>query len=418
MSNPRASLICVGSELLRGKINTHASHIARRLASIGLTLDDEHTVGDEKPEIAAAIRDAINRSQIIFVSGGLGPTFDDISRETAAEVTGRRLIQSARLLRGIRAKFRRAKYKMPTENARQADVLDGARVIPNPVGTAPGQWLEFEGHSKVLILLPGPPSELYPMLEQTVLPGLKKLFAPLPTAEAHLHFVGVPESIIDHKVRPIVARMRKKAGIRFTILAHLGLVDLDIFVSDASASRAKKIVRQIADSVRRVVGSAFYGMDADYPLEKVVGDRFRSKKATLAIAESCTGGMLAARLTDIAGSSDFVIESHVTYSNDSKVRTLGIAKELLAKHGAVSKPVAIAMAQGVRERAGSTWGMAVTGIAGPGGGSRLKPVGLVFTALSSKKRLVCTKHQFLGSRTTIRERAVLAMLDQLRNIIR
>jgi nicotinamide-nucleotide amidase len=413
--SPRCILVCVGSELLRGKLNTHASHVARRLASIGLALHEENTVSDELPEITSALVRALDRFDIILVSGGLGPTFDDLTREAAAEATGHGLKLSPPLLNGLRKKFKRARYKMPPANARQAYVMDDAAVISNAVGTAPGQWLETG--EKVLILLPGPPRELYPMLETFVLPQLKKRFPPLPTEEAHLHFVGVPESQVDDKIRPIIARAaRRGTRVQFTILAHLGLVDIDIFVSGPTKSAARSAIHQIAATIRKAIGDPWYGSDADYPLEKVVGDLFRRKRATLAVAESCTGGMLAARLTDIAGSSDFFVEGWVTYANAAKMKELDVPAGLLKQQGAVSKPVALAMARGIRERAGSTWGVGITGIAGPGGGTPHKPVGLVFIALVSQTQSMCRMFTFPGDRDAVRQRSVLAALDLLRQI--
>jgi nicotinamide-nucleotide amidase len=415
MSTPRCILVCVGSELLRGKLNTHASHVARRLASIGLALNEENTVSDELAEITSAIQRALDRFEIVLVSGGLGPTFDDLTREGASSASSHPLKLSPALLNGLKKKFRRAHYPMPPANARQAWVLEGAEVIANQVGTAPGQWLDLG--DRVLILLPGPPRELYPMVEDFVLPQLKKRYNPRPTAEAHLHFVGVPESVVDNKVRPIINRESKGSEkVQFTILAHLGLVDFDVFVSSPYPDRAKAALTRIVKAVRRAVGDAWYGSDADYPLEKVVGDRFRRQKATLALAESCTGGMLASRLTDIAGSSDFLIEGVVSYSNVAKMRELGVPELLLKKQGAVSKPVALAMARGIRERAQTTWGVGITGIAGPGGGTPKKPVGLVFIALASKNKSICHAYQFTGNRDAIRQRSVLAALDLLRRI--
>ncbi len=414
MSNPRCILVCVGSELLRGKLNTHASHISRRLSSIGLSLHEENTVSDELPEITKALQHALDHFDIVLVSGGLGPTFDDLTREAASAASGHPMALNQRLLRELQVKFKRAKYRMPDANKRQAYLLQGAEVIPNPVGTAPGQWLKLD--ERVLVLMPGPPSELYPMLETVVLPRLKKAFPSKPTAEAHLHFVGVPESVVDQKIRPIINRAQsgKHDRIQFTILAHLGLVDFDIFVSSTSLSRARQSLQRVVRAVRKAVGDSWYGSDADYPLEKVVGDLFRRKKATLATAESCTGGMLSSRLTDIPGSSDFLLEGIVSYSNEAKQRDLGVPADMLKKHGAVSEPVARAMAQGIRERAGATWGVGITGIAGPRGGTTAKPVGLVYIALSSKNRSFCHPYHFRGSRQSVRERAVLAALDLLR----
>jgi len=416
-SKPRCTLICVGSELLRGKLNTHASMLARRLASIGLELSDEHTVGDDLPALARVIRRALQQCPVVIVTGGLGPTFDDLTREAAAEACGKRLVLSPALLKKIQAKFRRARYKkMPPANQRQAYLIEGAHPIANQVGTAPGQWIQLARRpapTSVLILLPGPPSEMNPMLDGVVLPRLRKAFPAAPMAEAHLHFVGVPESIVDHKVRPIIAGEK---GVQFTILAHLGLVDFDIFVTASSQARARKHLASIVRKVRRAMGSAFYGMDRDYPLEKVVLESLRWRKATLAVAESCTGGMLAKQLTDIPGSSVSFVGGVVSYSNEVKGSFLGVSETLIKKFGAVSRPVAAAMASGIRARMGSTWGMGITGIAGPAGGTRTKPVGLVYIGLAGPGMRKTLDLHLRGSRDAIRQRTVIAALDMLRRI--
>jgi nicotinamide-nucleotide amidase len=303
---------------------------------------------------------------------------------------------------------------MPPANARQAYLVEGATPIPNEVGTAPGQWLMAE--ARVAVLLPGPPSELHPMLEKFVLPRLRKTFPSRPQADAHLHFVGMPESLVDQRVRPLITRAEKKLGgdVQFTILAKLGLVDLDIFVTRASRPQAERELAALTRAVQRKMGSAFYGINDAFPLEKVVQDQFLKKRMTLALAESCTGGFLASRLTDIPGSSDYFLGSVVSYANQVKSDTLGVPAELLRDHGAVSRPVAIAMARGVRERLGATWGLSVTGIAGPGGGTPEKPVGLVFLAVAGPQRSYAWKFHFKGSRDAVRQRAVIAALNVLR----
>ncbi len=415
-SSPKIALICVGSELLRGKINTHASYLARRLASIGLALNEEHTVSDEVADMTAALRRALDSSQIILVSGGLGPTFDDLTREAVAEATGRSLVLSQPFLRGIEKKFRRARYRrMPPANKRQAYLLQGARGLDNPVGTAPGQWLDLG--SQILILLPGPPRELVPMVEKEILPRLRKRYGTSARAETHMHFVGVPESWVDEKVRPIMEHANRGSDqVQFTILAHLWLVDFDVFVTSRTQAQAERGVARIAQKIRRALGSFWYGSDADYPLEKVVGDHFRKCKMSLAVAESCTGGLLAAKLTSVAGSSDYFMEGSVTYANAAKMRCLDIPAEMLKKHGAVSEPVALAMAQNVRRRTSATCGLSITGIAGPGGGTRQKPVGLVYIGVAGKRTAFVRKYEFSGDRDTIRQRTVLAALDLLRKV--
>lgn len=412
---PRISLICVGSELLRGKINTHASTLARRLAGIGLTLYEEQTVSDDLARLTRVIGKALLSRDVVLVTGGLGPTFDDVTREAASAAIGRRLQLSSSLLRGIQKKFRKARLRrMPPANARQAYLLQGAQAIPNAVGTAPGQWLEGQGPRRsLIILLPGPPSELVPMLDAYVMPRLKRGFARGAQAEAHLHFVNVPESEVDHKVRPVIAR-DKTAD--FTILAQPGLVDLDIFTTAATQKAADAHLSRLVRAVKQKTGRAFYGMNADYPLEQVILKGFLKSRQTLALAESCTGGALAKHLTDCAGSSGYFLGSLTTYSNASKSSFLGVPDALLKKAGAVSKEVALAMATGAREKFRSTWGLSITGIAGPGGGTAKKPIGLVYIALSGPKGRKAHVFRFAGNRSRIRFRAVIAALDLLRQI--
>lgn len=405
----------MGSELLRGKINTHASTFGKRLPSVGLTLDAEQTVGDDLPALTNAIRRALKTFQIVIVTGGLGPTFDDLTREAAAAATGRRLISSSVVLRDIQSKFKRARYRrMPPSNARQADVLEGARVILNAHGTAPGQWLPFSG--KILILLPGPPRELHPMLEKDLLPALKRRFPAKPRAEAHLHFAGVGESWVDEQIRPLIDRAQKQKDVTidFTILAHLGLVDFDIFISSASAARAQKVLQTLTKQVQQAIGPAFYGLDADFPLAQAIGNLLLRRKETVALAESCTGGMVAARMTDIAGSSRYLLGGVVAYDNRIKEQVIQVPAKFLRTYGAVSREVALAMAEGVRVGFGSTWGVSITGIAGPGGGTSQKPVGLVYIAVVSRNRKVCEKYLFKGERDAVRQRAVTQALDLLR----
>lgn len=411
-SRPRATLICVGSELLRGKLNTHASTFGRRLASIGIALHREHTVEDLLRDLTDQIRISLLEDAIVIVTGGLGPTFDDLTREAAAYATGRALRYDATIFNGIIRKFKSAKFRMPTANKRQAYVLDGAEVIANERGTAPGQWLELADH-RVLILLPGPPTELEPMLENVVLPRLRKFFPDRPRAEAHLHMVGVPESVVDERVRPVIDKENPE-DVDFTILAHLGLVDLDVFVRQQTVAGAKKKLERLTRRIEERMGKAFYGRDASYPLEKVVMDRFVTKGMTLAVAESCTGGFLAKRLTDIAGSSRYFLGGVVTYSNAAKITLLDVPKNLIKRYGAVSAPVAAAMACGVREKFESAWGVSTTGVAGPDGGTIAKPVGLVYIGIATPQGTKTMEYRWRGTRDSIRQRAIISILDFLR----
>lgn len=418
--SPTAALVCVGSELLRGKLNLHASTLAGRLASVGIELAEEHTVADDRSDLGRVLVDCLNRRDLVLVTGGLGPTFDDLSREAASDAVGRPLRRSSALLKDITRKFRRAKYTMPPANARQADLLEGAVAFRNERGTAPGQWLDLSTglHPRVLSLLPGPPSELHPMLEKELLPRLRKRFSSRGRAEAHLHFVGVPESIVDQKLGSLIRKteVRLKGKVQFTILAHLGLVDFDIFVSAGTKSKAQNAVEHFVRDAKRRMGKAFYGQDRDYPLEKVVMNRFVRQRATLAVAESCTGGMLGSTLTSVPGSSDYFKGGVVAYSDAAKRELLGVPAETLKRFGAVSEPTARAMAEGVRRQLGTTCGLSITGIAGPGGGTPKKPTGLVFLGLASARRTLVRSFAFRGTRDAVRQRAVIGALDLLRAI--
>jgi nicotinamide-nucleotide amidase len=412
----KSLLICVGSELLRGKVNTHASTLSQRLLSLGIELGHEESVPDDLAVLTDSIRRGIERFPLVIVTGGLGPTFDDLSREAAAEATERPLERSGALMRGLQAKFHKARYKsMPPMNARQADVIGGAQIIPNEFGTAPGQWLEWSP-GKILILLPGPPRELKPMLETVVLPKLRRTFKTRPRAEGHLHFVGIPESSADQKIRPIIKRYEKIKGIHvdFTILAHLGLVDFDVFVEAENARMATRTADAIVRDIQKRLNAFCYGLGDQYPLEKTVGTSLRAARATLAVAESCTGGLLAAQLTEQPGSSDYFLGGIVTYANRIKETQLAIDPHVLKRYGAVSPEIARALAQNVRERMGSTYGIGITGIAGPGGATAGKPVGLVYVALATPRRTKVSEFQFSGSRDAVRTRAVTAALDALR----
>lgn len=412
----RSLLICVGSELLRGKINTHASTLARRLQGLGIELAHEETLPDELVALTATIRRGVAEFPIVIVTGGLGPTFDDLSREAAAAALGRPLERSAKLLRGLAAKFKKARYKtMPPMNARQADVIRGARVIANAVGTAPGQWVEW-APGKILILLPGPPRELHPMVDGFVLPRLRRTFKARPRAEGHLHFVGIPESRADQRIRPIIKRYANRRNIRvdFTILAHLSLVDFDVFVEADTLASAQRTTAEIVTAIQRRLRRFCYGVGDQFPLAKVVGDHLRAARATVAVAESCTGGLLAADLTEWAGSSDYFLGGVVAYANSIKETHVGVPSVMLREHGAVSEPVARALAVGVRDRLESTYGIGITGIAGPGGGTAKKPVGLVYIGIAGPRRTFVRAFQFGGARDAVRSRAVTSALDMLR----
>lgn len=408
----QAELICVGSELLSGKLNTHASYLGEKLFSIGLALSREETLPDVPAVVSRAIREACARSSLILVTGGLGPTFDDITRKAAAEALGKRLILRREILKGIAQHFSQRKIRMPKENESQAYILEGARVLLNRAGTAPGQLLEIEG--KVVALFPGPPRELYPMMEE-ILPFLKERFSQGIRKKIVLRIVGMAESQVDEKIRNLINRERAQEGseVSFSILAHASEVHLSISLSGRDELLVDDVLQKIRREFYEVLGKAIYAEDGK-TLEAVVGEMFIRQRKSLALAESCTGGLIANRLTNIPGSSLYFRESLVVYSNHSKIRLTGVSPETLEREGAVSRRCALEMARGIREAAKTDWGLSVTGIAGPNPSSTGKPVGLVFMALKGKEAELCEEHRFLGNRLEIKERASSAALDFLR----
>jgi len=430
----RIELICIGTELLRGKVNTHGAYISTKLAEIGLVLARETTVSDDPAEMEQVFRAAFERSDVILNTGGLGPTFDDLTREGWSKVLSIPLERHPSLARTIHERFRKRGLKMPPENVRQADVLRGARVIPNFVGTAPGQMLEQGG--RWIVLLPGPASEMVPMMEGTVVPALRRKFKPRPYASFTLHTFGSPESLIDHKIRPVIRRSRslsREEWLNFCILAHSHRVDVKAEARAGSPRRLKMILGRVKAELSRAVGRDLYGED-DEMLESVVGSLLLRRKLKLALAESCTGGLLGEMITRVPGSSRYFVSSVVTYSNGVKQTLLGVRRETLVRHGAVSAPTALEMARGaqqlaagsinslspiegeggVRGKLSKTIGLSITGIAGPDGGNRDKPVGLVFIGFAGLGRRFARRYFFHGTREDVRQRAAMTALDLLR----
>jgi nicotinamide-nucleotide amidase len=409
----RIELICSGTELLRDKINTNTNTIAEKLAGIGLTLSQVSTVGDDLDDMVRTLREAWARSEVVFMSGGLGPTFDDLTRECAARVLRRKLIFSEPILRHIRARFASIGRTMPEENRRQAYLLQGAAMIPNRKGTAPGQIVSVG--KKSLILLPGPPGELIPMMEDTVCPYLSRRHQSVHSQTLVLHVYGFPESEVDERIAPVVEKRWNIPGVKITfgILAHRSIID----VKATAEARTPRSVRKALSLVRRellsILGEDVYGED-DETLPMIVGKRLKRRGQTLALAESCTGGRIAAKITEVPGSSEYLREGLVTYSNESKVRRLGVGKETLKRHGAVSRETAGEMAKGLLRASGADWALSVTGIAGPGGAVSGKPVGLVWFGLAHGKEVWTVSRNFLGSRTEIQEKSALAALNLLR----
>ncbi|MFA5779505.1 MAG: competence/damage-inducible protein A [Elusimicrobiota bacterium] len=406
-------IICIGSELLIGSINTNGTYISEKLATIGLKVNREITVGDDFSELENVFAESFSRSNIVVATGGLGPTFDDITREAVSKATGKKLVLNKNVLETISEFFEKKKIKMPKDNEKQAYILEGAEIISNDLGTAAGQILKING--KIIILLPGPPREIRPMFENTVLPYLKKRFERGLLKIKVLHTVGLAESVVDEKIRKIVDIERKLEGneVSFSILAKHTGVDIKIIASGTDEMLIDKTIQNLKKEFYGVLKDAIFGED-NQTLESVVGELLLKKRKTLAVAESCTGGLISHRLTNVAGSSMYFKESIVTYSDISKKLLLGVKDETLNKYGAVSGEVAQEMAEGIKKTSGTNFGISTTGIAGPKPSSTGKPVGLVFIAIASADGTKVQQFQFTGSRAEIKDKIATAALDILR----
>jgi nicotinamide-nucleotide amidase len=405
---PRIELVCVGTELLMGKLNTHGAYLSSRLEDLGFPLVRETTVSDDPTEMESLFRESWNRADVVLVTGGLGPTFDDETRDVWAKVCGKKLVFQRDLLATIAERFRRRGTPMPPANRRQAYVLSGARVLENANGTAPGQLLEMKG--KMVVLLPGPGREMKPMVERFIVPTLQARFSSGARQTKVWRFFGLPESRIDQHLRRILT---SKGGLSWGIIAQEGVVDVKMTVTGPRREHVEKTVAQWDAQMQRLFGKVIFGTAGD-TLESVVGKHLRLGGKTLAVAESCTGGGLAQKITSVPGSSDYYWGGAVTYANTAKVKILGVKKETLQRFGAVSKQTAREMAETIRRKAGTDFALSITGIAGPGGGTPEKPVGRIYIGLSGPNGTTVSEKNLLGDRNLIRTQSTLWALDTLR----
>ncbi|MFH2202901.1 MAG: competence/damage-inducible protein A [Elusimicrobiota bacterium] len=418
----RAEIICVGTELLTGKTNTHVSYLTPKLLAAGLEIPCEITVVDDPVRIAAAVRDAAARADAVIVCGGLGPTFDDITREACADALGRPLRYQPALYGKICRKFRRYGMAVPANNKRQAWLLKGARALDNPRGSAPGQLITLSQRPfKCVALLPGPFLEMSALFERDILPLLRRrLGAKRRRRERVFRFCGLSEAAADKLLRPLLDR--PAPGVEFTILAGLGHVSLHTAASAASAVECGRRLREVEARVRRIMRRHLFGLDDD-TLESAVGELLRRRRRRLATAESCSGGLLAKNLTDIAGSSDYFAGGVVAYANEIKTSLLGVAERTLKRYGAVSSACAHEMAAGALRKLGADTAISITGTAGPGGGTRAKPVGwtyigLAFAGRRGGVRVRTYRFHFPGRRAGVRKRAVQTALFLLWRALR
>lgn len=406
-------IIAVGTELLMGQIaNTNARDIARELSSLGVGVYYQTVVGDNEKRLAEVFCQALNRSELIILTGGLGPTEDDITRETVAKVLELPLEKNKAWEEKLDEFSRRSKRPLVAMNLRQAMAPRGGRLLFNSRGTAPGIYLEAK--NRIIILLPGPPREMLPMFKEQVVPLLRKKLQKegnLGILQSKvLRIIGLGESAMAEMIRPL---LENQGNPTLAPLAKRAEVHLRITAHGSSPEESGALIEAKAEEVRRILGDYIYGEDEEN-LEFVVANLLWEKAKTLALAESCSGGLLSHRLTNIPDSSKYFLAGLVTYSNEAKINILGVDPELIASLGAVSDEVAREMASGVRRLCHADIGLGITGIAGPGGETPGKPVGLTYIALEGDGFKFCNRYEFWGSRLDIKERASQTALNLLR----
>lgn len=407
-----AEIIAIGSELLTPyRQDTNSLFLTERLNELGVEVHFKTVVGDSRSDLVAVARIAIARSDIVIFMGGLGPTEDDLTRECVAEALGIEIHRDPEVITALYKRFAERRLPMPENNSRQADVLDGAVLLKNANGTAPAQWLvtRYKDERRYLMLLPGPPNELKPLFDAECFPRLKEKLPPQFIAKRMLR-VAMGESACDARIAPIYT---KSSEVQTTILAHGGETQVHLQSRAASQELAEQNVAELSDRIEDELGDAVFSTGGE-TLEQIVGYYLQMRGATLAVAESCTGGMLAERLTSISGSSRYFLGGSVVYSNELKTELAGVQPALIAEHGAVSRPVAMALAEGIRERTNATFGIGITGVAGPTGGTAEKPVGLVFIAISDESETEAVERRFPGDRDRIRLWASFTAMDLLR----
>ncbi|HEY2290524.1 MAG TPA: competence/damage-inducible protein A [Thermoanaerobaculia bacterium] len=407
----KAAILAVGSELLgTDRLDTNSLALTALLDRYGAELGAKSVIGDSEGEIAAELRSLLPRVDLILITGGLGPTADDVTREAVAAALGRGLHLDEKVLASLERRFQSLGWKMPEVNRRQAWVVDGAEVLPNRRGTAPGMRVESDG--RTLFLFPGVPTELEGLMESALEPWLAERSGGVARETAVLKIAGLPESVVEERIAPAYGEFGREA---ITILASAGEIRLQATAAGPEPERRARL-RAMVDRLSELAGDAVYTTREEDTLESVVGDLLRASRTTLTAAESCTGGLFSQRITAIAGSSDYFLGAAITYSNELKTQLVGVPAGMIAEHGAVSEPVARAMAEGVRRTLRSDWGVGITGVAGPGGGSETKPVGTVHLAVAGPRDgEVEHRHVRLpGDRDRVRRFATQIVLEMLR----
>jgi len=408
-----AEIVAIGSELLTPfRQDTNSLYLTEKLNQLGVDVIFKTIVGDNREHLTGAASLAVSRAEIVIFMGGLGPTEDDLTREAVADALGLELQRDPAIVASLEQRFAARGWKMAPNNITQADVLTGATVLPNANGSAPGQWMsgKYEGRERIIVLLPGPPHELKALFEEQCLPRLRAKVPAQFIATRELKITGLGESQCDARVAPIY---KLYTDVQTTILAGAGEIQLHLKSRAASLEAAQARVDELVGKIEEELGDCVYSDNGD-SMEQIVGYYLQMRNATLAVAESCTGGLLAERITSVSGSSRYFLGGAVVYSNQLKTGFADVPPELIEKCGAVSREVAAALAEGIRRRTGATLGLGITGVAGPTGGTEAKPVGLVFHALASDDGTEIVERKFPGDRKHIRRFASQQALDMVR----
>ena len=408
-----AEIIAIGSELLTPfRQDTNSLYLTEKLNQLGVEVIFKTIVGDNRHHLTAAARLAISRADIIIFMGGLGPTEDDLTREGVAEALDLKLHRDPEIVQSLEHRFAARKMKLSANNLKQAEVIAGAIVLPNANGTAPGQWLtgSSDGRQKIIVLLPGPPHELKALFEQQCMDLLRAKVPQQFIASRTLKIAMMAESQCDARIAPIYNRF---VDVQTTILAGAGEIQVHLKSRSHSLEAAQERVDQLVEKIEEELDDLVFSDNGD-SLEQIVGYYLQMRNATLAVAESCTGGLLAERITSVSGSSRYFLGGAVVYSNKLKTKFAAVPPDLIKKYGAVSAEVSKAMAEGIRQRCGATFGVGITGVAGPTGGTVDKPVGLVFHALAGDRGTEVVERNFPGDRKRVRWFAAQQALDMIR----
>jgi len=410
----KAEIIAIGSELLTpNRQDTNSLWLTGKLNELGVEVAFKTIVGDRRSDLVSAARIALSRTDIVIFVGGLGPTEDDLTRECVAEALGRGLKRDEHIVEWLRARFAERGWKMAENNAKQGDIIDGAEVLPNKRGSAPGQFIQVDdaGGSATIILVPGPPAEMTSLFEEQCMERLRIMLPRRHIASRILKIAMIGESMVDKRAAPVYTQYK---DVETTILAGTpGEVQIHLRSEAEWLDEAQKKVDAVAAELEDEFEDSVFSTHGE-TLEQIAGYYLQMRQATLSVAESCTGGMLAERITSVPGSSRYFVGGAVVYDNTLKSELAGVPPAVIAEHGAVSSQVAVALAEGIRQRSKSTLGVGVTGVAGPGGGTEEKPVGLVYVALADGNKTEVVERKFFGDRDRIRHWATQQALDVVR----